>query len=144
MAAAGEPAIHSRDVFDDHDEWTPRVAQFRFDVPTGIGLAGRQPAQGVDQVQLKRFMDAERTVQKEFTRGPWVIQESTIEATYTGFLEGVAGIIPPTEKRLVFKCVQIGRCESGLVADVRLYYDRIELLAQLKMMPPGKGRQASR
>jgi hypothetical protein len=33
------------------------------------------------------------------------------------------------------KCVQIGWYDNSLATDVRLYYDQMELIAQLGLMP---------
>jgi hypothetical protein len=36
---------------------------------------------------------------------------------------------------VVGRCVQIGRYENGVASDLRLYYDQVELLTQLGLMP---------
>jgi predicted ester cyclase len=131
MEEAREIAIRSREVFHDHDEWAPNVAELTFEAPSGVRLEGREAGADYDKTRLKGFPDAKRTVQKEVISGPWVVQESTVEGRHTGSFDGPAGIILPTGRRLVIKCVQISRYENGLATDVKLYYDQIDLLSQL-------------
>jgi predicted ester cyclase len=127
--------VRSREVFNDHDEWVPNLAEFTFEAPDGLRLEGRKAGAGYDKAQLKGFSDAKRTVQHEVVSGPLVVQECTLEGTHTGTLDGPAGIIPPTGRKVVVKCVQSGRYEKGLATDVRLYYYQIDLLTQLGLMP---------
>ena len=135
MAEARETALRSREVFNDHDERAPNVAEFTFETPGGVRLEGREARPGYDKVRLTGFPDAKRTVQKEVLRGPWIIEESTFKGTHTGSFDGPAGIIPPTGRKVVVKCVQIGRYENGLETDVKAYYDQIDLFTQLGLRP---------
>jgi predicted ester cyclase len=127
--------VRSREVFNDHDEWVPNLAEFTFEAPDGLRLEGRKAGAGYDKPQLKGFPDAKRTVQHEVVSGSLVVQECTLEGTHTGTFDGPAGIIPPTGRKVVVKCVQSGRYEKGLATDVRLYYYQIDLLTQLGLMP---------
>jgi predicted ester cyclase len=125
----------SREVFNDHDEWVPNLAEFTFEAPGGLRLEGRKAGAGYDNPRLKGFPDAKRTVQNEVVSGTLVVQECTLEGTHTGTFDGPAGIIPPTGRKVVVKCVQSGRYEKGLATDVRLHYYQIDLLTQLGLMP---------
>jgi SnoaL-like polyketide cyclase len=135
MVEAREMAVRSREVFNDHDEWVPNLAEFTFEAPGGLRLDGGKAGAGHDKPRLKGFPDAKRTVQNEVVSGPLIVQECTLEGTHTGSFDGPAGIIPPTGRRVVVKCLQSGRYEKGLATDVRLYYDQIDLLTQLGLMP---------
>ena len=136
-------AVRSREVFNDHDEWVPNLAEFTFEAAGGSRLDGGKAGAGYDRPRLKGFPDAKRTVQKEAVSGPWVVQESTFEGTHTASFEGPAGIISPTERKVVIKCVQIGRYENGLATDVKAYYDQIDLLSQLGLMTQPAAAAAS-
>jgi hypothetical protein len=135
MAEAPEVGVRSQDVFNDHDERAPNVAEFAFDAPGDAPLGAGAPQAGHEKARLKGFTDVRRTVHREVVSGPWVIQESTFEGTHTGFFECPAGIIPPTGRRVVVKCVQISRYENGLTTERRLYYDQVDLLTQLGLEP---------
>ena len=143
MEEARETAVRSREVFHDHDERAPNVAELTFEAPGGVRLVGREAGNGYDKTRLKGFPDAKRTVQKEVISGPWVVQESTFKGTHTGSFVGPAGIILPTGRKVVIKCVQIGRYENGLATDVKAYYDQIDLLSQLGLMTQPAAAAAS-
>jgi predicted ester cyclase len=134
MEEARETAVRKRDLFNDHDDRTPNVAEFTFEAPGGVRLEGRVAGTGYDKTRLKGFPDAKRTVQKEVVSGPWVVQESTFEGTHTRSFDGPAGTILPTGRKVVIKCVQIARYEDGLATEAKAYYDQADLLTQLGLM----------
>jgi predicted ester cyclase len=134
-----EVEVRSWEVFNDHDERAPNIAEFVFEAPRQRGRDRTDAGAGDDGTRLKGFPDASRTVHREVVSGPWVIQESTFEGTHTAPFEAPIGIIPATGKRVVVKCVQIGRYENGRPTEVRLYYDQVELLSQLGVIPERRG-----
>jgi hypothetical protein len=141
MAEATEVEVRSWEVFNDHEEWAPNIAEFVFEAP---GRRGRDPEDvgAVDgETRLKGFADVRKTVHRKVVNGPWVIQEFTFEGTHTAPFESPVGIIPATGKSVVVKCVQIGRYENGRATEVKLYYDQFELLSQLGVMREGRGAQ---
>lgn len=90
MAAGRDLTLRSRDVFNDHDEWDPAIAQ--------------------------------------------------LTLTRKGSLPVPSGTVPPMGRTLVLRCVQVGRCDT----DVTLYYDQLELLAQLGLAPgPAAGSSSA-
>ena len=44
--------------------------------------------------------------------------------------------IPATGKSLDFPFSAIFRVENGKISSIRLYYDQVEVLSQLGLMPP--------
>ncbi|MBJ7596917.1 MAG: hypothetical protein DLM67_06815 [Candidatus Nephthysia bennettiae] len=134
MEEARNITVRSCEVFNDHDERPPNVAEFTFEAPGGVRLEGREPAASYDKARLKGFPNARRTVQNEVVSGPWVVQECTVEGRHSDPLDGPAGIISATGREVVVKCVHIGRYENGFATDVKLYYDQIDLLTQLGLM----------
>ena len=134
MEEARETAVRSREVFHDHDERAPNIAEFTIEAPGTVRLEGRETGAGYSKARLKGFPDAKRTVQNEVVRGLWVIQACTLEGTHTGAFDGPDGIIAATGRKVVVKCVQIGRYENNLATDVKLYYDQIDLLTQLGLI----------
>jgi SnoaL-like polyketide cyclase len=52
-----------------------------------------------------------------------------------GTLASPAGEIPATHKTLNGRRVQIFRVEGETVADTRLYFDQVQVMTQLGLMP---------
>jgi predicted ester cyclase len=64
-----------------------------------------------------------------------VVQGFTFEGTHDGTLSGPAGEIPATHRRLNGRGVQIFRVEGDAVVDTRLYFDQVQIMTQLGLMP---------
>lgn len=138
MAEARDTAARFVKAFNAHDESAIRALNApdtKFEAPGGVCLEGREAATGYAMAWLNGFPDAKMIVRNELVSGPWVIQEFTFEGTHTAPLNGPTGTIHATGKKLVGKGVQIGRYENGLALEVRLYYDQVEVLTQLGLMP---------
>jgi ketosteroid isomerase-like protein len=58
-----------------------------------------------------------------------------MEGTHTGPLEGPMGTVQPTHKKVVGKGVQILRIENGKIAEVRVYFDLLDQMNQLGLIP---------
>jgi ketosteroid isomerase-like protein len=74
-------------------------------------------------------------VRNEITSGPWVIQEVVVQGTHTAPLDTPTGPISPTNKKVVSYGVQILRVENGKIAEARIYFDQLEQLTQLGLIP---------
>jgi len=82
------------------------------------------------------FPDNELTVDREYIAGAVVVQEGTFTGTHTGNLVAPDGtVIPPTGRRLSGPYVAIVVVEDGLITSDRLYYDRLDMLEQLGLIP---------
>jgi predicted ester cyclase len=75
------------------------------------------------------------TVRREITSGPWVIQEITMEGVQSGPLEAPTGTIPPTGKKVSGRGLQLLRIENGQIAEACIYFDQLEMLSQLGLVP---------
>jgi predicted ester cyclase len=84
---------------------------------------------------LRAFPDARLTVTNELADGDWVAQEFTFEGTHEDTLSSPSGDIPATHKRLDGRGVQIFKVEGEVVTDTRLYFDQVEVMTQLGLMP---------
>jgi predicted ester cyclase len=84
---------------------------------------------------LNAFEDGRLEVHNELVAGDWVVQEFVFAGTHTGTLSGPAGDIPPTNRQLRGRGTQILRVENGLVVDTRLYFDQVDVMTQLGLMP---------
>src|SRR6476620_6635299 len=85
----------------------------RFEAPGGVRLEGKAAATKYAMGWLNAFPDGKMTIQKQIVSDPWVVQEFTMEGTQTGVLDGPAGRIPPTGKRISNKAVSIVRYDNG-------------------------------
>lgn len=84
---------------------------------------------------LRAFPDAGITVNNELEAGEWIVQEFTFDGTHQGTLSTPAGDFPATNRQLSGRGVQIVRVEGGALADTRLYFDQVDVMTQLGLMP---------
>ena len=124
--------------FNDHDESRIRELNAESSVieaPGDVHVEGREAATQYAMAWLNAFPDARLNVKNEFASGDWVVQEFTFEGTHEGTLSGPAGEIPATHRRLNGRGVQIFRVEGDAVVDTRLYFDQVQIMTQLGLMP---------
>jgi len=71
-----------------------------------------------------------------FAEGDHVVEEARYTGTHTGTWRSPDGVeIPATGRSLDFPFVGVFRVENGKISAIRIYYDQMEVLAQLGMMP---------
>ncbi len=124
--------------FNAHDETTIKsltALNAKLSAPGDIRLEGREAVAGYAINWLKAFPDARVTVTHEVVSGPWIVEEFTFEGTHRASLRGPLGEIPATGRKVLGHSVQVIRYEDDLAADVRLYFDMVEILTQLGLMP---------
>ena len=88
------------------------------------------------------FPDARIDVRNTIVGDGWAVQEFTFEGTHEDTLVGPGGEIPATHRHLSGRGVQIMKVDSGKIADVRLYFDQVDVLTQLGVMPAAAGATA--
>jgi predicted ester cyclase len=138
MADVREVAARFMDAFNAHDEARIRELNAKnvvFEAPGDVQLEGREAATGYAMAWIRAFPDARITVRSEFVDGDWVIQEFTFEDTHENTLSSPRGDIPATHKQLKGRGVQLIKVEGDMVTDTRLYWDQVQLLTQLGLMP---------
>ncbi len=126
------------DAFNAHDEARIRELNAEhavFEGPGDVKLEGREATTAYAMSWLNAFGDARVTLHNEFVAGDWVVQEFVFSGTHTGTLQSPAGDIPATNRQLRGRGVQILRIEGDAVADTRLYFDQVDVLTQLGLMP---------
>jgi predicted ester cyclase len=138
MADAGQVGADFVAAFNDHDE--SRIRELNgenavLEAPGDVHVRGREAATQYAMAWLNAFPDARLTVTNELVSGDWVTQEFTFEGTHEGTLSGPAGEVPATNRRLNGRGVQIFRVENDAVVDTRLYFDQVQILTQLGLMP---------
>jgi predicted ester cyclase len=138
MADAQQVGADFVAAFNDHDESRIRELNAEnavVEAPGDVHVEGREAATQYAMAWLNAFPDARLNVKNEFASGDWVVQEFTFEGTHEGTLSGPAGEVPATHRRLNGRGVQIFRVEGDAVVDTRLYFDQVQIMTQLGLMP---------
>ena len=138
MANTKEVGAKWVEAFNAHDEARIRelnTDDVAFEAPGDVQLEGNDASTGYAMGWLNAFPDARLKVSRTFVDGDTVVQEFMFEGTHDDTLSGPAGDIPATHRRLTGRGVQILRVEDGKVAEARLYYDQVQVMTQLGLMP---------
>ena len=102
---------------------------------------GAARLEGGDQVTeyamtwVRAFPDARQTISNQIAAGDWVVQEFTFSGSHTGTLSSPDGDIPATGRSVTGRGVQIQRIADGRIAEEHVYFDQVEILTQLGLMP---------
>jgi len=138
MADAQSVGAQFIEAFNAHDEARIRGLNAEngvLEAPGDVRLEGRDAATGYAMEWLNAFPDARITVHNELVAGDWVVQEFTFEGTHTAPMQSPMGEIPPTSRSLKGRAVQIFKVEGDAVVDTRLYFDQVQVMTQLGLMP---------
>jgi steroid delta-isomerase-like uncharacterized protein len=104
--------------------------------PTGrTELRGREASKGYNQSWFTAFPDAKVTNTNDVIAGDYIVQEGTFEGTNTGTWRSEAGDMPATGKTLKGQFCQVIRTKDGLIISSNLYFDQVQVLTQLGLMP---------
>jgi steroid delta-isomerase-like uncharacterized protein len=115
-------------LYDDNVEW---------EAPGGERISG------LEDLKVKYFdalleaaPDRVSVVDSLFAEGDLVAEQGRYTGTNTGTLRNSGGVeIPATGKSFDFPFSAIFRVDNGKIASIRLYYDQLEVLTQLGLMP---------
>src|SRR5436190_17038607 len=124
--------------FNAHDEAAIRALYADdavFEVPGDVRVEGADACLEYTMVWQRAFPDAKLTVLNEVIAGDTAVHEFTFEGTHAGTLAGPAGEIPATNRSLVGRGVEVIRVADGKIAAFHLYYDQVQILTQLGLMP---------
>jgi steroid delta-isomerase-like uncharacterized protein len=138
MASSQEIGAKFVEAFNAHDEARIRelnAENTKFEAPGDVKIEGGEAATQYAMAWIRGFPDARITVHNELSSGDWVAQEITFEGTHEDTLSGPGGDIPATHKRLIGRAVQIFNVEGDAITDTRLYYDQVQVMTQLGLMP---------
>ena len=138
MADVREVGAKFVEAFNAHDE--ARIRQLNaengvIEAPGDVRLEGREATTEYAMAWLRAFPDARITVHNELVDGEWVTQEFTFEGTHEDTLSSPNGDIPATHKRLQGRAVQIFKVEGDSVTETHLYFDQVQIMRQLGLMP---------
>jgi ketosteroid isomerase-like protein len=137
MTDVKDIATHFVAAFNAHDEKALdalHAADIKFEAP-GFKASNGHEATAYAIGWLKGFPNGKMTVRHEVVNAPWVVQEVTMEGTNTGPLEGPGGKIQPTNRKVVSKGIQVLKIENGKIAETRIYFDQLDQMTQLGLMP---------
>ncbi|MEO8744165.1 MAG: ester cyclase [Candidatus Dormibacter sp.] len=138
MAEAKDVAAKFVAAFNAHDEGallSLHAANIKFEAPGGVHLNNTADATAYALRWIKAFPNGKMTVRNEIVSGPWVIQEITMEGVHSGPLEGPMGTVRATNKKFSGKAVQLLLIEHSQIAEARIYFDQLETMNQLGLMP---------
>jgi steroid delta-isomerase-like uncharacterized protein len=138
MADAQSVGAQFIEAFNAHDEERIRTLNADnavFEAPGDVHLEGREAATQYAMEWIHAFPDARITVQNEVAAGDWVVQEFIFEGTHTAPMQSPMGEIPATNRSLKGRGVQIFKVEGDAVVDTRLYFDQVQVMSQLGLMP---------
>jgi predicted ester cyclase len=138
MADAQRLGAEFIDAFNAHDE--DRIRSLNadnavFEAPGDVRAEGREAATQYAMGWIHAFPDARITVRNELVADDWVVQEFSFEGTHTAPMQSPMGEIPATNRSLNGRGVQIYRVEGEEVVDTRLYFDQVQVMTQLGLMP---------
>jgi len=124
--------------FNAHDEKALHelhADDIKFNAPGGFKATNAKDATGFAMTWLKAFPDGKMTVRTELISGPWVVQEVVMEGTHTAPLESPNGPIPATYKKVKGYGVQLLKVDNGKITEARIYFDQLDQMAQLGLIP---------
>jgi steroid delta-isomerase-like uncharacterized protein len=124
--------------FNAHDEralHAIHAEDIKFNAPGGFKATNAKDATAFAMTWLNAFPDGKMKVRSEIMSGPWVVQEVQMEGTHTAPLQSPNGTIPATHKKVVGYGVQLLRVENGKIAEARIYFDQLDQMTQLGLIP---------
>jgi steroid delta-isomerase-like uncharacterized protein len=138
MGEARRIAEEFVDAFNAHDESRMHGLEHvdvTLEAPGDVKLTGADATTEYAMTWLRAFPDARMTIRNSILSEGWAVQEFTFEGTHDDTLVGPGGEIPATHKQISGRGVQILKVEGDKIADVRLYFDQVDVLTQLGVMP---------
>jgi predicted ester cyclase len=138
MTEVKDTAANFVTAFNAHDERALNALHadnIKLDAPGGFKATNAHEATAYAMRWLKGFPNGKLTVRNEIVSAPWIAQEVIMEGTNTGPLEGPMGTVQPTHRKVSSKGVQIFRIENGKIAETRLYFDLLDQMTQLGLVP---------
>ncbi len=138
MADSREVARMFIDAYNSHDP--ARIAAAHSEdavavVPPDTTLRGRAAVAAYITEWVSAFPDSYIEVQGEFVAGDTAILQYTFRGTHTETFHTPGGDIPATGKPLAGRGVLIAATAGDEVAELQLYFDQVQVMTQLGLMP---------
>lgn len=145
MGDALRVAKESVDAFNAHDEERIRALNAEdviFEAPGDVQLQGTDASTEYAMSWLRAFPDARVTIDNEIEAGDWVVFQFTFQGTHEQPLVSPEGEVPATHRQLKGRGAQVIRIEAGKIAEEHLYFDQVQILTQLGLMPEPQAASA--
>jgi steroid delta-isomerase-like uncharacterized protein len=110
-------------------------ADIEFVIPGGITLRGRDQVRDYMQIFWSAFPDMKVSENYQVIAGDTAVTEATYSGTHTGTLRTPNGDIPATGKQVQGRQVSVQRVKDGQVWSEHLYFDQMEFLGALGLIP---------
>jgi predicted ester cyclase len=126
------------EAFNSHDEARIRACYedgATFTAPGGVALEGPEAITEYNMTWLRAFPDARVTLENEVIAGEWVATQGTFTGTHTETLSSPEGDIPATGKSVTGRAAELIRVVDGKIVEDHLYFDNMEVLTQLGLIP---------
>jgi len=108
-----------------------------FVLPGAITLRGRAQVRDYIRIFWRAFPDGTVNQEGQILAPDVAVTESVFSGTHTGPLSTPSGEIPATGKQVRLRQVAVQRVTDGLISSEHLYFDQLELLGQLGILPTG-------
>jgi steroid delta-isomerase-like uncharacterized protein len=125
-------AFNEKNLEEFVDNESPDI---EFVIPGGITLRGRDQVKEYMKLFWSAFPDMRVSENYQVIAGDTVVTESTYSGTHTGTLRTPNGDIPATGKRVQGRQVAVQRVKDGQVWSEHLYFDQMEFLGALGLVP---------
>lgn len=124
-------AVNERDTKTITASFSPECIKL---VP-GARLQGGEQVAAWCSALFEAFPDLRITVTGVVEEAPFATVSGTVTGTHLGTLRTPGGDIPPTGRPAEFAFSETAEVRDGAMVSVRLYFDRLELLEQLGVIP---------
>ena len=141
MSDLKELAARSLAAFNSHDadalaELDDPNTVITYPSPTGRSEAkGREAAKVYNQSWFTAFPDAKTTVITEVIADDCIVQEGIFQGTNSGAWKSEGADMPATGKTVKGDYVLVAKVNGGLIVSSHLYFDQVQLMTQLGLMP---------
>jgi predicted ester cyclase len=132
FAVEWEASFNAHDADRIRAQWNENCV---FEAPGEVRIEGREGVVEYAMNWLNAFPDARMTSRQRIIQDPWVVDLFTFEGSHQASLHGPAGEIAPTGRRLLGRGTQAIRVENGLAVEGQLYFDQVQVMTQLGLMP---------
>jgi ketosteroid isomerase-like protein len=104
-------------------------------LPGGITARGHDQVRQYIQAQWTAFPDGHVTRLNQIATDDQAATEIALTATHSGLLNTPNGPVPPTGKRINVRFVAVHRIKDGMATSEHVYFDQLDTLMQLGLMP---------
>ena len=98
-------------------------------------LRGRDQIVAYHRELREAFPDARYEQVAAHETGNVAIDEGFVVGTHAGALTGLSGDVAATDKHVRVRACDVATVEDGVITNHRFYFDQLELLNQLGLVP---------